>query len=60
MSQFVVVDFGPGLDQALLSSRKRATDAFDRIEGEHGLELLVDRMEVRTMMLAFRAPETSG
>jgi hypothetical protein len=55
-----VVDFGPRLDQALLSSWKRATDAVDGIEGKHGLELLVGRMEVWAMMWRSELPETSG
>lgn len=50
MPQFLMVDLGPRLDQPLLSSWKRATDALNRIKGEHRLEFLIDRMEVRAMM----------
>ena len=44
------MDFCPSLDEALLRSWKRASNALNRIEGEHGFEFLVGRVEVRPMM----------
>ena len=50
VQQFVAMDFCPRLDNALLRSGKRAADTVDRIDGEHGAEFLVHRVEMRTMM----------
>jgi hypothetical protein len=50
VEQFIVMDLCPRLDKALLRSRKRASDALYRIEGEHCLEFLIDGMKVRPMM----------
>ena len=45
-----MMDLGPGFDEALLCPWKRAADTLNRVEGEHRLEFLVSRMEVRPMM----------
>jgi hypothetical protein len=48
--QFVMMDFSPRFDKTLLRSRKIAANAFNGIESEHGLELLIRRMEVRSVV----------
>jgi hypothetical protein len=48
--KFVMMDLCPRLDEALLRSRKSAADTLNRIEGEHCLEFLVSRVEVRPVM----------
>ena len=45
-----MMDLRPCFDEALLRSWKTATDTLNRIEGEHRLEFLVRRVEVRPMM----------
>jgi hypothetical protein len=50
VQQFLVMNLGPRLNQALLCAWKTATDALDRTEAKYGLELLVHRMEVRPVM----------
>src|SRR5436190_23655882 len=48
--QFVVMDFSPRFDKALLRSRESAADALDGIECEHRLQVLINGMEVRSMV----------
>ena len=50
MPQFVMVDLRPRFNQALLRARQSTSDALDRIKGEHRVEFLVGRVEVRPMM----------
>lgn len=50
MPRLVMMDLYPRVDEALLRSRKTAADTFNRIEGEHCFEFLVDRVEVRPVM----------
>src|SRR6266542_3821002 len=40
------MDFGPGLNESLLGPRQIATNAFDWIESEHGLGILICSMKV--------------
>jgi hypothetical protein len=44
------MDFGPGLDESLLSARQIAANTLDRIEREHALGTLVRRMKVRPVV----------
>jgi hypothetical protein len=50
VQEFILMNLRPGFDEALLCSRKTASDTLNRIESEHGLEFLIDRVEVRPMM----------
>lgn len=50
VQQFVMMDLGPGFDEALLRSWQRAADTLNRIEVEHGAALLVGSVEVRSVM----------
>jgi len=45
-----MMDFGPGLDKSLLCPRKSAADAFDRIQSEGRQCVLIQRMEMRSMV----------
>jgi hypothetical protein len=48
--QFRMMDFGSGLDKALLSPRKLAADAFDRIQRERGKRVLIQRVKMRPVV----------
>jgi hypothetical protein len=50
VQEFVMMDLCPRFDEALLRPWQSATDALNRIEGEHRLEFLVRRVEVRPVM----------
>jgi len=58
--QFLAMDFSPRFDKSLLRSRQTATDAFDGIESEHSLQVLVRRMEVRPMVRRSRSRPRSA
>ena len=58
--QFLAMDFSPRFDKSLLRSRQTATDAFDGIESEHSLQVLVRRMEVRPMVRRLTIPAAVG
>lgn len=44
------MDFGPGLDEALLCARQIPANALDRIEREHALGILIRRVKVRPVV----------
>lgn len=44
------MDFGPGLDEALLCARQIPANALDRIERERALGSLILRMKVRPVV----------
>ena len=50
LQQFLSMDFGPRFDQALLCTREVTADALDRVECEHALGFLMDRMKVGPMV----------
>ena len=60
VQEFVMMDLCPRFDEALLRPWQSATDALNRIEGEHRLEFLIDRMGSAGDDVANRVPETSG
>ena len=45
-----MMDFCPGLDEALLCPREPAADALDRVERERGQGVLIQGVEVRPMV----------
>jgi hypothetical protein len=47
---FGMMNLGPRLHQALLRTRKRATDALDRIQGKRRDGVRVRRMEMRPVV----------
>lgn len=50
VEQFSLVQFGPGLDQAELSSRQHTCQLSNRIDAERCLMLTIARMEMGQMM----------
>lgn len=49
-SELLPMDFGPGLDEALLGSREIASDALDGIKSEHGCRVLIRGMKMRPVV----------
>ena len=45
-----MMNFRPRLDEALLRSREPAANALDRIESERGQGVLIEGVEVRSMV----------
>ena len=45
-----MMDFGSGLDQALLRTRERAANGFNRIQGKRRDCILVRGMEMRSVV----------
>ena len=48
--EFRLMNFRPRLDEALLRPREPATNALDRIESERGQNVLIQGVEVRSMV----------
>ena len=48
--EFRMMNFGPRLDEALLRAREPAADALDRIESKRGQGVLIQGVEVRSMV----------
>ncbi len=51
------MDFGPGLDQSLLSPGQAPSNALDRVDREHCRRVLVLRVEVWPVMGSARLGE---
>ena len=50
VQEFVTLDLCPRFDEALLRPWQSTADMLNRVEGEHRLEFLVRRVEVRPVV----------
>jgi len=59
LKEFLLVQFGPSLDQALLLARQSARQHLNYIDRDRDSVVLIDGVKVGTVMRSIRLPEHS-